>query len=362
MPMRKRTQHWLGIGITTLILALIVFRLAHSREWRGFDWNRLWYLLLHAHRGYLLLAVLTAYSTYIFRALRWKYFLEPIKSGSLRILFTAQVLGFSSIFLIGRPGEFVRPAYIAARENVSFASQLAILILERIYDTVFAFILFAMALYFQPLRPTNMREETHLRRIHQTASTLLLLVILLIAALVLFRIYSEPLTAWLSERFRFVPARFRSYFGRFLRSLAAGLDSIRNWRDLFASLACTLVLWFLNVSVFWLTFHSLGGRLLELSWWSGALTLFFAALGLSVQLPLVGGGYQVGTIQVLRQFFHVGGEAAASAGLLMWIITLVPTIALGLILLLLEGLSFRKLGALTRDKRAEAGVESGTRH
>ena len=359
--MRKTTRHWLGVGVTAIILAFIVIRLAHSREWRGFDWNRLWYLVAHARRGYLLIAVLTAYATYALRALRWKYFLEPIKSGSLWILFTAQVLGFSSIFLIGRPGEVVRPAYIAAREDVSFASQLAILILERVYDTVFTFALFAVALYFQPLRPTSLREEIHLRRIHQTASTVLLFVILLILALVLFRIYSEPLTNWLALRFRFVPAKFRSYGGRFLRSLAAGLDSIRNWRDLMASLACTLLLWFLNVSVFWLAFHSLGGRLQELSWWAAALTLFFAALGLSVQLPVVGGGYQVGTIQVLRQFFHLGGEAAAGAGLLMWIITLVPCVALGLILLLVEGLSFKKLGAITREKRTEAQVESGTR-
>ena len=70
--MRKSTRHWVGLGLTALILALIVFRLAHGREWRGFDWSRLWYLIAHAHRGYLLLAVLAAYTTYFLRALRWK--------------------------------------------------------------------------------------------------------------------------------------------------------------------------------------------------------------------------------------------------------------------------------------------------
>jgi len=357
--MKKTTRRWVVVGISAAILALIVYRITRSDEWSRFDWSRLWYLLVHAHRGYLVLAVAAIYLSYFLRALRWKYFLEPIKPASLWVLFVGQILGFSAIFLIGRPGEVVRPAYIAARQNVSFASQLAILILERVYDTVFTFIVFALALYFHPLHPTNAREELQLRRIHQTASTVLLLVILLIVGLVLFRIYSEALTAWLSRRFRFVPAKLRSYSRSFLRSLSAGLDSIRNWRDLVTTLVCTLLRWFLNVRVFWLVFHSLGGALRELSWWAAAVTLFFAALGLLVQLPGVGGGYQVGTIQALRQIFHVRPEGATSAGILMWIITLVPCVLLGVLLLLYEGLSFRKLGLMARLKRAEAEVRTG---
>ena len=109
----------------------------------------------------------------------------------------------------------------------------------------------------------------------------------------------------------------------------------------------------------WITGHSLGGALRELSWWAAAVTLFFAALGLLVQLPGVGGGYQVGTIQALRQIFHVRPEGATSAGILMWIITLVPCVLLGVLLLLYEGLSFRKLGLMARLKRAEAEVRTG---
>jgi glycosyltransferase 2 family protein len=357
--MKSSTRRWLGIGLTALLLALIVYRLTRSQEWRAFDWNRLWYLLAHAQAGYLMAAVATAYLTYFLRALRWKYFLEPIKSASLWSLFAGQILGFSAIFLIGRPGEVVRPAYIAAREDVSFASQLAILILERVYDTVFTLILFGVALYFQPIHPTTAREALHLRRIHQTASSVLLLVLLVVTGLVLFRLYSEPLIAWLSRRFRFVPGKFRSYLGRFLRSLSAGLDAIRNWRDLLATLACTLILWFLNVSVFWLVFHSLGGALSELSWWAAGIVLFFAAAGLLVQLPGVGGGFQVAAIQALRQIFHVRPVGATSAGILMWIVTLVPCVALGLVVLLYEGLSWQKLGSMARAKRDRGEIRTG---
>jgi glycosyltransferase 2 family protein len=356
--MKSRTRRWLGIGATALVLGLIIYHLTRSEEWRHFDWSHLWYLLLHAHRGYLLAALLATYLTYVLRAVRWKFFLEPLKSASLWSLFVGQIFGFSAIFLIGRPGEVVRPAYIAAREKVSFGSQLAILILERLYDIVFTFILFAVALYFQPLHPTTAREARHLQRVHQAASTVLICVIFLVAGLVLFRLYSEELTGWLSRRFHFVPRKIRTQLGRFLRSLSAGLDSVRNWRDLLATLGCTLLLWILSVTVFWLVLHSLGGPLQTLSWWAAGLTLFFAALGLVVQLPGVGGGFQVGAIQALRQIFHVRPEAASSAGVMIWIITLVPCLVLGLILLLYEGLSFKHLGAMAREKRAEAEVRT----
>ena len=74
------------------------------------------------------------------------------------------------------------------------------------------------------------------------------------------------------------------------------------------------------------------------------------------KLPGVGGGFQVGAIQALRQIFHVRPEAATSAGIMIWIITLLPCVVLGIILLLYEGLSFKHLGAIAREKRAEAEV------
>jgi uncharacterized protein (TIRG00374 family) len=357
--MRRSTRRWLGIAATALILGLVIYHVTRSQEWRHFDWSRLWYVLVHANLAYLLPAVFATYLTYLLRAIRWKFFLEPIKSASLWTLFVGQIFGFAAIFLIGRPGEVVRPAYIAAREDVSFASQLAILILERLYDIVLTFILFAVALYFQPIHPTTAREAHHLHRIHQTANTVLICMVLLVAGLVLFRLYSERLIGWLSRRFSFAPRKVRSALGRFLRSLSAGLDSVRNWRDLVATLGCTIVLWILNITVFWLVFRSLDGALDVLSWWSAGLTLFFAALGLAVQLPGVGGGFQVGTIQALRQIFHIRPESAASAAIMIWIVTLVPCLVLGLILLLYEGLSFKHLGAMARDKRAETEVGAG---
>jgi uncharacterized protein (TIRG00374 family) len=349
--MIKGARRWVVLGATTLVLGLIIYKFSRSAEWKSFDWNRLRFLLFHANRGYLAAAVATTCATYLLRALRWKYFLAPIKSASLWLLFVAQVLGFSSIYLIGRPGEVVRPAVIARSEGVSFASQLAILLLERIYDTVSMIILFALAFDFQPFHPVTRRAAASLRRVHGAVDSILVLTGLLVAALVLFRLYTETLTVLVRRAFSFLPPNVGSALERFLGSLAAGLDSIRNWRDLLATLTCTAALWLLNVNVLWLVFRSLGGETAALSWWAAVQSLFFAALGLMVQLPGVGGGFQVGVIQALRQLFYVRPEAATSAGILAWIIILVPCLVMGLAALLWEGLTFRKLGDIAREEQ-----------
>jgi uncharacterized membrane protein YbhN (UPF0104 family) len=159
------------------------------------------------------------------------------------------------------------------------------------------------------------------------------------------------LTAFVRRVFRFLPPKFESALEGFLRSLAAGLDSIRNWRDFLATVLCTAVLWVANVSFLWLVFRSLGGETAPLSWWAAAQCLFFAAVGLIASLPGVGGGFQVGVIQGLRQLFHVQTEAATSAGILAWIIVLAPCLALGLLVLLWEGLTFSKLGDIAREEQ-----------
>jgi glycosyltransferase 2 family protein len=359
--MTKGVRRWLALGVTALVLGFVTYKFTRSAEWRTFDWNRLWSLLFHANPVYLAAAVALSGTTYLLRALRWKYFLDPIKSASLWLLFVAQVLGFSSIYLIGRPGEVVRPALIARSQDVSFASQLAILLLERIYDVVSMVILFALAFDFQPPHLTTHRAAATLRRVHEGVNSILVLTALLVVGLVLFRLYTETLTAFVRRVFGFLPPKFESALERFLRSLATGLDSIRNWRDLLATLVCTAVLWVFNVSALWMVFRGLGGETAELPWWAGVQSLFFAAVGLMVQLPGIGGGFQVGVIQALRQLFHVRAEAATSAGILSWVIFLAPCLGLGLVALLWEGLTFGRVGDIAREEqKAISATETTT--
>jgi len=136
------------------------------------------------------------------------------------------------------------------------------------------------------------------------------------------------------------------------RSFAEGLDVIENWRDLGYSVACTAVLWVVNVSAFWFVYKSLGGAVAELSWWATTVTVFSAAVGLVAQLPGVGGGFQFAVLLALRQILHIPPTQATSAALLLWLMILVPCVLLGVVLLIYGGLSFKHLHAMVQAEQA----------
>ena len=79
--------------------------------------------------------------------LRWEVMLRPLrKDASLWRIFTATVIGFTAVVLFGRAGEPVRPYLIAKKEGVSFSSQIAAWIVERMLDLLMVLLIFGIAL------------------------------------------------------------------------------------------------------------------------------------------------------------------------------------------------------------------------
>jgi glycosyltransferase 2 family protein len=350
--MRKRQRQWLGTAVIAVVLVFLFWRTSQSSDWRQFSWPGVWSLLIHANRLWLAAAVVFTYASYLIRAYRWKFFIDPFKPSSLSVLFTGQILGFSAVYLIGRPGELVRPAYIARWEDVPFASQLAILVLERLYDLVASATLFGLALYFEPVHSRGAAVGHTLHRMHLAAAILLAGTLAMVALLAVYRFHAESIIRWAAARLRFLPAGMRRMLGNVARSFAEGLDVIRNWKDLTASVVCTALLWVVNVSVFWFVYQSLGGALADLSWWAAAVSSFCAGVGLVIQLPGVGGGFQLAILFALKQLFQIPPGSATSAALLLWLVILVPCVLLSGILLIYGGLSFKKLKAMADEEAA----------
>jgi hypothetical protein len=339
-------------AVMALILCLIALNLSRSPEWRQFDGKRFLLLLVHANPGYLLAAVAITMFSYVIRAYRWGAFLEPIKKTSLWILFVGQVLGFCAIYLIGRPGEFVRPALIARKAEVPITSMVAILVLERVYDTVMLVLIFAAALYFSMLEPVSGSTGTIRTHLDEAGMVMSIVIVLMVILLIYFRLRAEAVRPLVVKKFAFLGARAQHHLDHFLHSFSEGLKVIHSAKALTASIVLTVVLWLMNVSVFFFTFRSLGGDLIQVGWFGAAMGVFFAVMGLMIQFPGIGGGYQVGIILALTELFRVGVEAATGAAILIWIIVAAPCLAMGAVLLVHEGLTLRKLKAIAEEERA----------
>ena len=355
--MKKNWGRWVWLAAGAVVIVLIFYNLSRNPEWSNFRWHRLWFSIVGARLDYLFMSVILVYATFFVRAIRWRFFMAPIKRASLWVLFVGQVLGFSSIFLVGRPGELVRPAYIAKKEGVPMSGMIAVWLLERVLDTIAMVLIFAAAIYFEPVNPDTAKGVSVLHAMHEGGHVLFGFTALLIVGLVLFRLKAESMTSAAMRMFRFLPMRALRSFSHFLRSFSEGLGVIRDWKGLAGSLVTTIVLWIINTSIVWLVFKSVRHHLGHLPWLAAGLTLFCGALGLVIQFPGIGGGYQVGVILALTEIFNVPAEPATGASILLWITMSVPCLALGLIMLIHEGLSIRKLEAIAEEEEQTAEVE-----
>ena len=73
------------------------------------------------------------------------------------------------------------------------------------------------------------------------------------------------------------------------------------------------------------------------------IVLGFVSFGSVLQIPGVGGGMQIVTVLVLTEFYGVGLEAASGVALMLWLVSFVVIVPLGLALAFHEGIKWRSL-------------------
>jgi len=78
------------------------------------------------------------------------------------------------------------------------------------------------------------------------------------------------------------------------------------------------------------------------------LLMGFSMIGSVVQLPAVGGGSQLAVISALQVIYGIPPEMAVSCGMLLWLVTFMAVIPIGLAFARHEHVSLRKL-----EKEAE---------
>ncbi len=136
------------MGAVFALLVVLVY--VQFRTLKSFEWSTL-ALTFHSIRWMqLVLATVLIYGAYIARAFRWSVFLRPTKPASPAQMVPAQFIGFTSVAILGRLGEFVRPYLVARRQQATFTSQLAIYAVERVFDLLAAAGIIAVTLSIRP--------------------------------------------------------------------------------------------------------------------------------------------------------------------------------------------------------------------
>jgi glycosyltransferase 2 family protein len=344
---RMNNKKYAAYAAVFVVLAVLVY--LQFRSWRNFDWAKLFQYGLNWR--HILHGIAYIYLAYFLRALRWKIFLRPVrKQASVLGLVPPTLIGFTGLALLGRPGELIRPYLIARRENLPFASQMAVWAVERIFD-VGGFTVLMVAAIFLPskLRTFTLTAPPDVRQwIHFTGYALILLVLGLLVAALFTAYRGNRIAQWVEDRFSHLAENLGTRIAQKIREFTIGLNTIHSPLAFLGLSAVSILMWWVIALTYKEVTHAYGAPMDAMSATKVLLLMGASMIGSMVQLPGVGGGSQLATISVLDHVFKiVPKELAVSCGIMLWLVTFVAVVPVGLVLSHRERLSLRKLSAET---------------
>ena len=266
-------------------------------------------------------------------------------------LVSPTLVGFTGLALLGRPGEFIRPFLIARRTNTPVSSQIAVWAVERIFDIgAFTFLLVLAAFFATAPKRLPMRNG-----FQEIALFLGVLVLGLTIGAVAIARSGEGIARWVEARF---PSHLGERIALRVREFRLGLDTIHGTWSLVQIIAVSVLMWAMIALAYKEVTHSYHVPSLEIPQTQVLLLMAASMFGSLVQLPGVGGGSQLATITMLNRVFEVPPELAASCGIMLWLVTFMAIVPIGLLLAHNERLSLRKLSDESHQAEESIGPQS----
>lgn len=357
--------------LVTAILGALIY--LQFREWQKFDWHTFGRVTGGVNGYKIALAVGIIYLTYVLRGLRWKIFLRPVCKAHFRSMVGPQFIGFTGLALLGRPGELIRPYLIAKKENLTFSSQVAVWAVERIFDIgafavlmaldVFAFSgLFALP---QGFRVTLFRHSIEFVLLLKIFGAVLLAAVAGMGwAAYRVRANTDGVARWLERKLSLFSRKFAAAACHKVRAFGSGLNTIHDRTAFLQLAAVSLGIWFLIALAYREVLHSypqnIAPRLHAMQVPDVLLLMGASMVGSILQLPALGGGSQLATIGVMSSgVFSIPQEQAVSAGIMLWLVTFVTCVPVGLIFAHFENVSLRKVSEETQHEEQNEEMLEG---
>lgn len=316
--------------------------LIYERWGRQFDWRAFLHSFAALEGGWLAAAGAAALATYWVRARRWAVMLKSLRPRPNHWgLFTATVIGSAFVVLIGRPAELVRPYLIATRERVPFSSQMGAWVLERVADLVAILLVFGFALTQVSGAPKGAGAWLAwvLRAGGYVAGAG---VLVLLMFLILLGRSPGDVRETLIDSLAFLPERHLKRARKMLDAFLVGLSALGSCRSVARFVGYTALEWVLIAVCLLALFRAYPG-LPRLAPLDVVVFMGLVSFGSLFHIPGIGGGVQLAAIVVLSELHAVGLELASSVAMMIWAITFVVVVPIGVPLALHEGLTWKRM-------------------
>ena len=349
----KRSQWILGL----LVLAVLVILGIYAQHRYQFNWNEVAIQLAKADWIKIGVAIGCIYAAYAFRSARWAFLLRHMKRVGPFSLLGTQVIGFTAIALIGRVADPVRPYLVAKKTDIPLANQLAVYVVERLFDMGTMALIFSVAMLWIPTgdimkATSHSRSFASLGASHPALASIavrysgLMLTFLGALFLLLARFSGEFVATFFERSLGVLSQKLGHSIGQKIRAFRTGLGAMQSIGDLAVVCSLSLGMWLLIAFAYFDTCRAfVASPQLATITPQKCVLLMIASGGASVlQLPVLGWFTQIIAVAaILSAGFGVAKEAATAGAATLLFVTFICIIPVGLIWAHFEHVSLRKV-------------------
>lgn len=274
------------------------------------------------------------------RARRWRTILHPVAPDlPFSPLWRSTAIGMMVNNLVpARAGEIAR-AYALTRETtVPFATSIASLAVDRLFDML-VLLMMAVAAFLDPAFPRT--AEIAGQPLGTIAQGSIVVVLLLIGALYCLAFFPSALVRGFEIFSRRVSPKIEERGKAALVRFSEGLSVLKSPRRFSAVFAWTLAHWLLNAFAFWLGFKAVG---IELPFSAAVFLQTLIAIGVAVPSAPGFFGFFEKLATVGLGIYGVGATQATSWAIGFHILSFIPITLIGLYYFSRMGLRFREIG------------------
>lgn len=349
----KKKQLIMGLVVLIALVALVFW----GRDRIHFDFAVFRAQLALADWGKIGIGAACIYLGYVFRAARWALLLRHNKKVPLFSLLGTQVIGFTAVALIGRVADLVRPYLVAKKTSLPLSNQIAVYIVERLFDAGSMALIFSVAMIWVPadeiLKATAHPGLLARLALHHRDLALLVarfggLALTLLGALFLVavRLAGGVIASFFERAFAPISKNLGHSIGQKISTFRSGLDTMRSFSDFILTASLSLGMWLLiAISYFEVCQAFAASPQLASITPPKCVLLLLASGGASiVQLPVIGWFSQIGLVAAaLAGILGASAEASTACAATLLLVTFLGIVPVGLIWARFEHVSLRKV-------------------
>ncbi len=277
-----------------------------------------------ANYFFIFVSVIFSWLSHYFRALRWRYLLEPMGyKPRFWNSYHAVMIGYFMNLLLPRAGEVSRAGFLARYEKIPFEKSFGTILAERVIDALLLGLIALVTIAFQYDKFDELWIQLQAMKTSQDGQAEnnnwvnIVLIIIAAAAVGMLVLYA-------------INRNFRNRVHLLIRGLGTGLTTILHLKKRGAFIFYSLLIWLLYILMYLVCFYAI-----EETSHLPLEGMMLGFLGGSIGIILVQGGIGVYPMLVATALALYGGDYGAVYAL-GWIVWLAQT----LLLVVAGGISF----------------------